>query len=107
MAYKSVSTFENNELIRFENEGDSIEGTLMALRKDVLTKNGLATLADLTTLDGKEVSLFVTAGLTSRLTDQLIGEQVKITFVGNVKNPKTGRTFKGYNVEVWSDDGGA
>ncbi len=50
--------------------------------------------------NGEVVAAWGNVVLDDRLVQVTTGDQVKITYLGKVKNDATGRTYKSYSVEV-------
>jgi hypothetical protein len=105
MAYKQVQQQQyDGSIFKFEEKGDNFEGTLVNIRRDVTTRNGLSDVADFLDMDGNPFSIFLTAGLKTRMDEKLKGERLLITYIGEMTNEKTGRKFKAFDVAVWEDD---
>ncbi len=50
--------------------------------------------------DGEVTGAWGNVVLDDRLVQVSIGDQVKITYLGKVKNDQSGRTYKSFDVEV-------
>lgn len=104
MSFKTLPKFSENETVKLENYGDSLDGTLLAIRT-VKTGNGEGVVADFTrTDDGQKVSMFLTTQLQYRITSDMEGLRLLITYTGDVQGKKGGRPYKDYDIAVWSED---
>lgn len=90
--FVKVEHFEGKPFWAPEASGESIEGDISNLR-EVHTRFGLQQVVDV----GEDHSVGLSAGLTALAG--LEGEYVRLTFLGEAKNPKTGRTFYDYLIE--------
>lgn len=96
---KKIDTFGNGEIFAFENPGDTLDVSITNYRPDVITKLGAVDIVDGIDLDtGKEVAFFVSAGLKAYRWGEMIGDAVRVEFTGEVQNPRSGRTFKAFDV---------
>ena len=77
-------------------EGDAIEGKLIGKRTDVGANDSNA--YDLQTKEGKQVMLWGSTVLDSRMEYVEVGEQVRITFKATEQN-KLGQPVKIFKVE--------
>lgn len=101
MPYTDVKGNEfKGETFKFENQGDSIEGTLLEIRQ-ITANDKPAIVADLETLDHRPVSFFLSVNLAQKVTEELVGERIKVTYLGYQQGSKGGRPFKSFRVERW------
>lgn len=101
MGYKKVAESDfSGEIVSFENQGDDFEGVLQGTR-EIVTKNGPATIADFIGTDGEQYSIFLSAMLKRLVNSSLIGQQIKIEYLGLEKSQKTGRAYKNFEISVW------
>jgi hypothetical protein len=101
MGFKKLDP-TGGETIVFDTKGQDFEGTLTDIRK-VTTKMGDALVADFEVADGSRCSLFLSTVLERLVNGNLVGRLIRIEYLGEVKNPKSGRTYKDFTVEVWED----
>jgi hypothetical protein len=111
MAYKQL-TYEKTETVDIaEKDGQVTEGTLLGTR-DVnfgLKEDGktpdIRVIVDMQGPLGPEdkFSFWAPTAVKINLPQIPVGSKVRLTYRGMEKNPKTGRKFKGFDVEV--DDG--
>lgn len=97
------------EFFKFDNVGDSIAGTVNAVRAHRFDDGSVAPQVMLTTDDGEEKT--VTAGqvrLKAALAEKRpeAGDRISITFTENEKRAG-GKTLKHFNVDVTRGGGGA
>lgn len=97
------------EFFKFDNVGDSISGTINAVRAHRFDDGSVAPQVMLTTDDGEEKT--VTAGqvrLKAALAEQRpeAGDRITITFTENEKRAG-GKTLKHFNVDVTRGGGAA
>jgi hypothetical protein len=90
--YEKVEAFDGLPFWQPEMSGDQIEGEISNLR-DIKTRYGLQQVVDI----GETHSVGLSAGL--RKLSDLVGSYVRITYMGEAKNPNTGRMFKDYQIE--------
>lgn len=101
--YKEVNKeFEAKELRKFVNVGDSVEGYFIG-EHNAKTSYGDTLFLDFTTDEG-DFSVVASAGLKNVDWNDLQGVKVKIEYVGDKKNKKTGRMFKDFKVMADYDD---
>lgn len=114
---------ESNPIVAIQ-EGSPLTGFLINPGRNIQTKAGTSLIADflltepiaakawdqdaneridVTFAPGDKVSLFVTAGLIGLIEGSDVGVLHRISYQGLQKNPKTGRTFHAYTVEVDHD----
>lgn len=98
MAYQEVKT---GKLKRFENAGDYVEGYYMGERI-AETKYGKTVFLDFKG-DEENFSVIKTAGMMANW-GKLQGIKVKIQYVGEAENPRTGRKFKNFKIFADFDD---
>ena len=80
----------------FKDAGDAVEGQLVQITEGE-TSLGTATFALFD--DGKEQhSIIITSALSYLVTPEDIGKEMRIVFTGEVKNPKSGRYYKAFDV---------
>lgn len=103
MSWNNISS-NKTEVIHFDTEGQEFDGVLTGIRKDVPTTNGPASIADFKGIDGKQYAIFLSAGLISHITEDLIGRRLRIEYTGERKNASGNRTFKSFTIDEWVDD---
>lgn len=97
--FKRVSRKMN--FFKFTNKGDILEGKIVGIR-ETETKHGEASVADLITEDGKEISIIISAGLGG--LEKLIGKTVQIEYCGMEVNPATRQAYKNFEIAVAEDE---
>jgi hypothetical protein len=103
MSYRTIGANSfDGELFKFEEPGDTFEGVLVGLRQ-VTTDFGPGIVADFECENDAKFSIFLNAGLKFRVTEKLLNKQLKITYTGEARNPKTKRTYKAFDVLEWVD----
>jgi hypothetical protein len=109
MGYKQIGNqnFGDQTTITFEEKGQTFEGTLRGLREVTMSDERVVTIADFTGMDQEDYAIFLGAKLSQIINQDLIGQQMRITFLGKVKNPRTSRWFNDFEVELWEDDSAA
>lgn len=90
--FVKVEHFDGKPFWAPEASGESIEGVVANLR-EVHTRFGLQQVVDI----GDAHSVGISAGLTA--LSGLEGEYVRLTFLGEATNPRTGRTYYDYLIE--------
>lgn len=90
--FVKVEPFDGLPFWQPVSSGESIEGVVSNLR-DIKTRYGSQQVVDI----GDEHSLGLSASL-KKIAD-LEGQYVRVTFMGEAKNPNTGRMFKDYQIE--------
>lgn len=96
---KKIDTFGNGEIFQFDNPGDTLDLSITNYRAGVVTKLGEVDIVDGINLDtGTPVSFFVTAGLKAYPWGQMIGDAARVEYTGQEQNPRSGRTFKAFDV---------
>lgn len=78
-------------------EGDEVTGRYVDVR-DVTTNFGAAKVYVLQQPDGSEVSVFGKPNLNRHMERVNLQEEVRIVYMGLEKNPKTGFSFKKFEV---------
>lgn len=96
MAWKKVTESDND--FWQHTETPDIEGRLLEKQQDVGPNNSM--LYVLQTGQGP-VSIWGTSVLDRLLAKVAIGSDIKIIFLGERTSPKSGRTFKAF--EVWEN----
>lgn len=89
------------EKVMFDKVGDAAEGYVLETR-EITTKHGPVDVLIITDAENKKAtrSVFLSAALALTNWEELMGAYVRIEYTGDEKNPKTGRTFKAYDVMV-------
>lgn len=87
------------EIVTYNVPGDETIGILLELRQGK-TKMGEATFADFRDLTTKQevFTIILSTGLLNSVTQAEVGKAVKIVFLGERKNLKSGRMFKAFDV---------
>ncbi|HSW57586.1 MAG TPA: hypothetical protein VLH15_04240 [Dehalococcoidales bacterium] len=99
-AKKEKQVRDGKGFFKFENPGEELEGYLVGMRQ-VDTKYGLATVADIAG-DGEEPNtVIITAGMD--ISDADLDHYVKIVFKGWQKNPNSGNVYKQFEVFLAED----
>lgn len=98
--YKTLDTTgSSSEVFKFENVGDSVEGIYKG-NKEVTTKMGQSKIHTLTTKKG-DVGIWGNSVLNSNLGSKVpVGSQVRITFSGKMRSPKSGFWFNNFTIEI-------
>ncbi len=99
--FKEVLSENNGQFFNFFAVGDSIEGYLSEAI-EMEGKYGKMVLYELTTAEDTQTILATTV-LISKLPS-LVGEYVKITFMGLKDNKGMNKTYKNYKIEVAEED---
>lgn len=86
-----------NPSFKFETPNDEFIGTLLAIREGKI-KDSNVHFADFATEEGETVSILLPSSLEYQVTHDDIGTLLKIVYTGEVKNPKTGRLYKAFEV---------
>ena len=97
MAYKDVKM---GEAWNFE-ENESFEGTFIGREENVGPNNSM--MYEFKSLDGKNVSVWGSTVLDTKMKHIEPGQRVKIAYLGKVKSPK-GNTYKDFAVGVWDEE---
>jgi hypothetical protein len=98
MAFKEVNSVE---LKKFMATGDYVEGYYLGNHR-VNTQYGEAVFLEFINDDG-EFNVVLTSGMRADW-DKLRGVRVKLEYIGDKKNPKTGRTFKEFKIYADYED---
>ena len=91
---------QNAEQWKPVKTGESVAGQYIEKKEGVKTNYGPATIYVLKQADGSEVAVFGKANIDRQMAKVDLGNEVRITFLGLEKNPKTGFDFKKYEVET-------
>jgi hypothetical protein len=108
MAYRTMEKLARPEVtfFRAENPGDCIWGRPVLI-KEITTKYGVADVLMLEDPEGEQTQIILSSNLLHYDFESLIAMDispvVRITYLGDEKNPKSGKYYKVYLVEV--DDG--
>ena len=97
MAYKDVKM---GEAWDFE-ENESFEGTYVGREENVGPNNSM--MYEFKSLDDKNVSIWGSTVLDTKMKLIEPGLRVKIIYLGKVKSPK-GNTYKDFAVSVWEEE---
>lgn len=95
------NVLENNNVWKFFNKEGAIEankefiGTFLGMQTDIGPNH--SNLYDFRK-DGEVVSIWGSSVLDSRLKHVMKGEEVKVIYVGKIKNEKTQRSYHDYEV---------
>lgn len=103
MSYKLLHNEFKGETFKFSAPGDSLEGIFLK-RRTVTVKGNAAEVADFKGSAGP-VSIFLSTALKSRLTPDLYGKRLLITYVGDKTGENGGRPWKDYTIEEWVPEG--
>jgi hypothetical protein len=94
--------FDSGEFVKFENVGDTISGTITAIRKHMFDDGKVVPQISITTIDG--VDRIVTAGqirLKAALAEKRpgVGDLLTIT-LADIEKRSGGKTLKHFDVTV-------
>lgn len=89
---------EKRELFKFTNPGDSIEGSLLTIREGE-TKFGPAQFAEIL-CKGQTETILISAGLSIFNLADLIGKEIKLEYIGDVENEKSGNVYKDFKLYI-------
>lgn len=89
-----------NEVTRSDSHDFEIEKSLVGvyILKEEKVGSNESNLYHFEREDGKQVTVWGSAVIDSRMLKVPIGTEVKIEFLGMKKNPKTNRSFKDYKI---------
>src|SRR3990167_10500700 len=93
----------NNEEI-VDNWDPELQGELVGKylgKKENIGRNN-STVYQFEQEDGKKIGVWGSAVIDNRMKEVQIGDMVKMVYLGKVNNPKSGRTFKNFDVFVKS-----
>jgi len=79
----------------FEEEKE-LEGVFVGVEENVGSNN--SNLYTLERKDGTRASFWGSTLLDSRLKNAVVGQEIKIVYKGKVKNEKSGRTYKNFEL---------
>lgn len=99
MAYTEIGNSELKKLVKI---GDSVEGYYIGQHK-AMTKYGETVFIDFIGEDGNEFSIVQTQGMRANW-EKLLNVKIKIEYIGDKTNDKTGRKFKDYKIYADFDD---
>ena len=80
----------------FSVPGDTVEGMLSCIT-DIETQFGEAQVAHIINEDGEAVKVIISSGL--KVLKELVDCYVMVVYKGYVKNPKSGRMYKSFEVK--------
>ena len=87
-----------------ENEGDTIEGTIIVTGGTVETDFGPMETITLKAPDGEKYRVGLATSLLGLMSEVKLGDYIKIVYLGEKVNPKNKRRFKAYDLYVSEDD---
>lgn len=100
----AVLGLQPRNFIQFPNVGDTVKGAIVSFFQVPTRYNTIQRCIEIDAVLEEDRREKVCIGCTANLAlylDQLTeGMMVRITFMGNQKNPKTGNTYKEFSVEV-------
>jgi hypothetical protein len=100
--FKEVSKGDLGEQVKFENIGEFFTGTLKDI-KVVDTKYGSGTALNFTDENGELKTIFASSALKLYDWPSMVGKLVRIEYIADVDNPKSGQTYKDFKVLVDED----
>ncbi len=113
MAHKPnrPATEIGEQVNKWEQEGQVVEGKLIKAEIDVKTSQGVNNVYHLENEDGAIITVFGSSVINRKMGAVALGSWVTITFVGTRPGSKAGRTVKMFKVEqigpeVGPDDDG-
>lgn len=105
MAFVEIKKEQNEvsfpEKFKFEKAGDVIEGVYLGTREtDFGGKGELTTFIQIDTGEQGTKEIKQLAALANLFEKVKINDIVRVTYLGEEKNPRTNRVFKNFKVEI-------
>jgi len=100
MAFQEVVRENYGEQVKLEAAGEYFEGRLIKVKHNVKTKYGTTTVLVFRENAETIKSIFVSAALALYEWDDMIGQLVRIEYLGETYNEKTGQDYKAFKVLI-------
>ena len=91
------TTGENSVMWNYE-EDKQIEGVYQGVKTNI--GQNLSNIYSIKTNKGEVLSFWGTALLNDRLSGVVVGDKLKLIYLGKTKSEKTGRSY--HNFQVWT-----